>query len=972
MSDFDWSERFPDMRPVRSAPALVRVNGIGCGVYGSRDHDPETSTYVTTYCFSLLFIPILALTAYRVANAPSGGWYFLGRVPLSGLARTWNALVLLGILVAAGLIGWESYTTSTDYVAGRRLAEADKLAADGQIPGAASLYRDVATGRSSHASVAAERLKGLLDDPALHGSLKDSASVFRTVVQVRQQTGLRAEDLEERGLKLIDQHGEKEPRDALVLLDVLRPIAKEPKKLAGQRQTLLERAVDRDPKDVILVSELALLYEAKNQLPRCEKLLLPLKDRLGDSEGARILGQILARKDKVEDACAVLEPYTEQKLQHLHTAEQAFHAATRQLITNIKNGNAIGFPYDRFASADDAGKQTIVSEYVVGQMKSDLSLKQKNESYQQARNVVPATLDLGILLLRRAQTLPDPAAREADLKKAEKVFLAIQNDEVAESNEFRLSLGQVYYWLGKHAEGRKKFDEVLAAEQRSPRMLAGIARLLREVGERTEACSLLEEAYNKEQDKEKKFNIAATRSVFAVELDDKITWLQRANSNEPQVKASLCEARAEKAIEEGKTADAEPLLLEAIQMYAKMPENEAVLNNAALAHLSLYRVNGDRNLLAKAETMLEKAVALAPRNSILIENAADTLLDAAVRDVIGPAIDLTALKKAGDHSLLSFLCDDRESQRRLTERLRTHPAAIKATTFLERLLILAPKNARVYRKLLPLYEDQRNLDKLRDLSARLERGTLDLSTEEKRMREEHAGKRDEKNRKDLQAQLKRYQERMDAASKGQRDITFAVAATDLVGLKWGLAIYGVAVDSDEVVKLAESAYEAAPSFGTRGFLEGALLFRANNNLTRKDPAYAALAAQTRRSFSPSDRIAWVLEHDGNLRSLALADADVQRVLELSWEAHGKAPDVANPWAWAMLRSNEQQAEKLAKVVCEDKVDNAVRTLNVQLFPFSAHHALRRSWALRAAGKEKEANSILKQCADRGVPMPRLP
>ncbi len=89
MSD-DLSSRFPNLRPIRSAPSLSTVNGIGCTVYGSRDHDPETGTYVKTHWFTFFFIPVFALGAYRVANAPSGGWYFIGREPLSGAAKAWN------------------------------------------------------------------------------------------------------------------------------------------------------------------------------------------------------------------------------------------------------------------------------------------------------------------------------------------------------------------------------------------------------------------------------------------------------------------------------------------------------------------------------------------------------------------------------------------------------------------------------------------------------------------------------------------------------------------------------------------------------------------------------------------------------------------------------------------------------------------------------------------------------------------
>src|SRR5262245_24371596 len=99
--------KFPDMKPVSSPPPLQTVNGVGLMVYGSRDYDQGTNTYVVTLCFTFLFIPIFALSAYRVSSAPQGGWYFYGKVPLSMVARGWNVLVLLGILVGAGSI-WYS------------------------------------------------------------------------------------------------------------------------------------------------------------------------------------------------------------------------------------------------------------------------------------------------------------------------------------------------------------------------------------------------------------------------------------------------------------------------------------------------------------------------------------------------------------------------------------------------------------------------------------------------------------------------------------------------------------------------------------------------------------------------------------------------------------------------------------------------------------------------------------------------
>src|SRR5262249_8118101 len=146
-------------------PHLARVNGIGTALVGGRDHDSETETYVKTLAFTVLFVPILALGAYRVADAQQGGWYFLGKVPLSGFARGCNALVLLLALAVGGWIGWDAYTDTPDYKAAQKLARAERLAAEGQGTQAATLYREVMTGTTPHAEEARERLTQLSAAP---------------------------------------------------------------------------------------------------------------------------------------------------------------------------------------------------------------------------------------------------------------------------------------------------------------------------------------------------------------------------------------------------------------------------------------------------------------------------------------------------------------------------------------------------------------------------------------------------------------------------------------------------------------------------------------------------------------------------------------------------------------------------------------------------------------------------------------
>jgi len=73
--------RFPDMTPITAPPSLASINGIGTQLNGRRDFDADTGTYVATQTFAVVFVPLIAVGAYRVADAPSGGWYFVGRVP---------------------------------------------------------------------------------------------------------------------------------------------------------------------------------------------------------------------------------------------------------------------------------------------------------------------------------------------------------------------------------------------------------------------------------------------------------------------------------------------------------------------------------------------------------------------------------------------------------------------------------------------------------------------------------------------------------------------------------------------------------------------------------------------------------------------------------------------------------------------------------------------------------------------------
>src|SRR5437764_1168539 len=109
--------RFPEMKPISRPPALTTVNGFGGMLLGNRDRDAETGTYVKTLWFTFFFLPVVPLGAYRVADAPRGGWYFIGKVPLNRAAKLWPLFLSFFLAGSAGILLWTMHTRTPEYQA---------------------------------------------------------------------------------------------------------------------------------------------------------------------------------------------------------------------------------------------------------------------------------------------------------------------------------------------------------------------------------------------------------------------------------------------------------------------------------------------------------------------------------------------------------------------------------------------------------------------------------------------------------------------------------------------------------------------------------------------------------------------------------------------------------------------------------------------------------------------------------------
>jgi hypothetical protein len=107
------------LTPISSAPSLRTVNGTGFTLYGCTDTDVATGSYLTTYYFVVVGIPIFPISRYRVTR--TGDLYrFFGKAPLRPSDK-WHRAISIGLIVSSiiyvSLCGCTSTSSNRTYYA---------------------------------------------------------------------------------------------------------------------------------------------------------------------------------------------------------------------------------------------------------------------------------------------------------------------------------------------------------------------------------------------------------------------------------------------------------------------------------------------------------------------------------------------------------------------------------------------------------------------------------------------------------------------------------------------------------------------------------------------------------------------------------------------------------------------------------------------------------------------------------------
>jgi len=967
-------ERYPEMTPVKGAPTLFLLNGCGLAVYGNRDRDPETRTYVKTHCLCFIFFPVLCIGAYRVADAGNGGWYFIGKQPLSALAKGYNCLLLLAVLGLAGTATYNEYTKSPEYIAARQMETAAQELEDRKFVSAVRTYGTVALGSTSQTAPAQEAACKVYRERLDEVPPAEAVELFKFAMQ-REKSGAPLLALGEPfklSMALARKWEVSDPRKALELLDATGPAPGKDPLFDGQREELLKLAVAKHPGDLALAAQLAALLEEHKDYDGAANLLLPHQKKLADTDGARILGQWFARQDRFDEADGLLKPYCDARLKRLHQAEQAcddvYKAQSDRLLGQLRAGAAGDAWYRDYEKLNDSGKQDKVDQYILANLKNNIMLKDAQAKLIEEAKVVPVALDLGIVTLHRAQSM-QPAERKQTLENAEKIFLAIQG-VASESDEFRIHYAQVLYWLGKHKEGRAKFDEFLEAKKNAFEAQMQVASLLREVGANSECRALCEKAWEVEKDEKNKQGAARLRSLCKQNLEDEILWLSRCNQTDLQVKASLHSTRAEKAMTEGRHDDAIRDLRAAIEIYKGIPKSASALNNSALLYLDLFEATGDAADFRTGTDLLEEAQSLEPSDSILLSNLSHLQLSRALLDLLNGKVDFKLLRTAPALKQLSHLYHDAAGHAELNKRLASHPEVAKCIANLSKLLLLAPKNTRAYDLLATLHDRLENVPALKRLHRQAIEANLDLDDARAITFSFYDGHEDEVMRGKHPGELERAAKLLASLPSEAQGPTRTLAVetyaeTALTGEQLGLPC-----DLGKLQALLETELARAGSRRLRRMLDSILLCRSTKQLAQEDASFAALLKARQRKLSLKHALALGLERFPGLRDKAAANPDIKRIVASTVTEVRRVPKLCDSADWAVLRHFEPDiARELAGHLRQNETELLRVQIEVICAPYSVSSCYELVWLYAALGQPAKGEAVLKECAAQGVELP---
>lgn len=971
----DLQDLFPNLKPISSPPTLFTLNGFGFSMYGKRDFDPQTNTYIKTHCICALFIPIFTLGAYRVADAQGSGWHFIGKEKKSTLAKIWNRLIVSILIYFAVTTAWTMYTTTPAYLSEKNLAAANELVEEGEHFEAAKLYQTHIRSKWPLKDEATIGLNATCSELLQSNSAKEVVKAIRILksVPVSYRSDIAIYDqLPNLGLAAVNRFRLDSPKDAITILNACKGLKEGQAERDALRLTLLEEAVKVDPRDHQSATALALIYEQSEQFDKAFSLLEPIEDLLGDTEGARLYGQLLQVQGRFTEASPHLERYVTARTKVWKKAEanisRVYEQSYNRVIEDLNNNRAPSSFYRSYEAASPQEQNRMVDEYANEKIHKDPSYKLALNKYSTAAEIVPVVMELGIAQLRAGQASTDPAEKQELLEKAETTLVSLQG-AAGETDEYRLFLGQVYYWTGRQAAGRKLFDDLLQANQRNYQSLISLSVILREVGDVNQAQELANEAYQATSNKEEKYHAASLCAVLARETEDQITWLKRTDPNAVSYNIRLADAKAQQASENGEVTKAIRYFREASKGWSQLPESATTLNNNALVHQQLYRLTGDPEEQAIAAEMLDQALRYVPNDSILISNTLNALLISAALEVIDDSVTSDFIQVTSAFTAMNLLYHDQAELDAFTQRLIQTQSWQRSLELLQDWIILAPNSTEAYSIGIFMYSLADDEQGFETLLERINQATIDQTQSREESEAYWKGESSEKYKKTMELGIARTEELSskiaDAKSKTLANLVLELAKT-------GRSTFGQKVDHSSALTTAIQAKKQYPSKFTSQALVAIQMDACISELQKSDTELSAYIQQYRPFIESEELLSLILDHP-QFGPIAKASPVVAYTIQGYSAYHKDYPRHYNSHKWSLIRhfASNEEIESIAQLAKSNVVSSLSLQLQEKITPYSTSQVIRNYYNSILLGDTIIARRTYDQARSSGMPLPAL-
>lgn len=966
-------DKFPDMKPIKSPPSLGTLNSFGFSVFGKSNFDPETNTYTKYYAICALFLPILYLGAYRVADANEGGWYFLGKEKLNKFTKYWNYGMIFLILGGISLSFAYEYLTSPKYLTNLKMAQAEKIYQSGNIKESLKIYYSIVDSGTLYIPAGIGASEKIFDQD-LGKLTKEEFSVIWSDAGDRVKRNRifpSKNQFKIYGNKYFEFYKADDLKMADFIITKMNESIPEDKDLAIKFHNFKLLSFDLEPNYLPFVIAKAVDLESKNDFVKCEEILMPFKQELFDTEGAKILGNIIFDKGNYAVAYEILRPYFDSKIKSFHEAEKAYQrsykAASEKAYKNLDSGLAGANWYEKYEKASKDNQDQMVQEYLNKEISKSTSLIQASKNLNLQSDVINIALQLGIALLNIASQ-SDEVEKINRLKEAETIFLSVQGS-ASDSDAYLLTYGEVLFWLRKQVEGEKLFASYLEKYNSDVKSLFNISYKFRSIGDFAKARELAEKAYDKSNIIEEKEKIASSLASMPIDTDYAIKWLERSNQNDIRTKAEILLSKGQKAVEKSDLKIAEEFYREAIKIYQKLPDNSSKLNNMSLVYAELYGITYKLEDLQSNVELLKKARDLMPKDTTILRNYTYAIFNLIFQEEMENKIDLKKIKGKVDSTLSYFNATNQEEKNIKILKLTENINFKSITPLFEQLVLLSPQSQSDKISLYNIYSLKKDIKSIDKIFHNIMTTNFNNTEYKKETLESYSNKNDEENLNKAIEYHKIF-EGIEITNLNPENESDIILSSMVSQIKISRDIYGKEiVDFSPEILFFEKSYQNTPREFARKFLASFNLYQGLSELYQANDRYKKEVDKNRALKFSASYASFILYKNPELKAIFLNNKYFVKYLELTKTRIDLFPDSLNISGAICL--------DLLGFDKDDKIKNQFKgnlflkpciEINYKLYPLAIDAVLEKYFHLILFNEEKKAEEIIKLAIQEGVPL----